>query len=222
MRNPWINYLSQNGQDTFHDLDRDNAKAFNLAMKGKKNFILADDLDPFPYLGNPKASVLVLLANPGKSIKKPTSGPSPAQLLLSQNNLIHKPGVFAQRLNSPEMPELESKYFKSRTRRIVEDTSIETVANNLFIVNFHAYHSHSWYAIPFTFYTQRYTFWLVTKAIERGAIILMSRNTIGWLTAIPRLATYSKKFVFESPRSVHISRGNLGSRAYKEIIRNLV
>ncbi len=220
MKNPWVHYLQQRSGDTFHDLDRKNIKAFNSAMAGRKNFLLADYLEPFPYLGNPKAPVLVLLANPGKSGKEARkSYKMPTQKLrLSNDNLLHKGKDFSKRLESPDMPSLESKWFKARTKRLVEDTSVEAVCENLFFVNFHAYHSKSWYPIPFTFETQRYSFWLVSKAINRGAIILMSRNTIGWLTAIPALVSYKNKFEFNSSRSVHISSNNLTKKTYRKIL----
>lgn len=223
MKNPWIEYLNQRSRDTFHYLDRKHAKAFNVAMKKRKNFILADYLEPFPFLGNPKAPVCILLANPGKSGKEARRSfkMTPQKLHLSHNNLLHKGIDFSKRLYSPEMPDLESKWFKARTKRLVEDTSVEAVSKNLFFVNFHAYHSKSWYPIPFTFETQRYSFWLVSNAIDRGAIILMSRNTIGWLTAIPSLATYKNRFEFSSSRSVHISSNNLTKRTYRNIIAQL-
>jgi len=224
MNNPWRDYLRQTSRDTFHDLDRANAKAFNAAMKGRKNFLLADHLEPFPYLGNPKAPVVVLLANPGKSNKEARRDyrMPRKKLLLAQDNLLHKGDDFSKRLYSPNMPSLESKWFKERTRRLVEDTSVESVCNNLFFVNFHAYHSKSWYPIPFTFQTQRYSFWLVNKAIDRGAIIIMSRNTIGWLTAIPLLVAYKKRFEFDSTRSMHISNKNLTRATYNKIIKAII
>lgn len=223
MKNPWVHYLQQRSGDTFHDLDRKNIKAFNSAMAGRKNFLLADYLEPFPYLGNPKAPVLVLLANPGKSGKEARKSYKmpPDKLRLSNGNLLHKGDDFPKRLHSPDMPSLESKWFKARTKRLVEDTSVEVVSNNLFFVNFHAYHSKSWYPIPFTFETQRYSFWLVTKALDRGAIVLMSRNTIGWLTAVPALVSYKNRFEFQSSRSVHISSNNLTSKTYRKIVARL-
>lgn len=223
MKNPWVEYLQQQSRDTFHDSDRENAKAFNTAMKGRKSFLLADYLEPFPFLGNPKAPVLVLLANPGKSGREAQRNykMSPEKLRLSNDNLLHKGDDFPKRLHSPDMPSLESKWFKARTKRLVEDTSVEAVSNNLFFVNFHAYHSKSWYPIPFTFETQRYSFWLVTKALNRGAMVLMSRNTIGWLTAVPALVSYKNRFEFRSSRSVHISGNNLTQKTYRNILREI-
>lgn len=219
MKNPWIDFLRQSSVDRFHDADRDNARAFNFAMKRRKNYILAEHLEPFPYLGNPYAQVLVLLANPGKNKQEEKLGfkIQEDKLDLSNQNLLHKGDEFKKRLNSPDKPHLESSWFKLRTRKLVETVGVEAVVKGLFLVNFHAYHSKSWYPIPFTFETQRYSFNLVNNAIKRGALILMSRNTVGWLTAVPKLVEYKNRFEFQSSRSVHISQNNLPNGIFKRI-----
>ena len=221
MENPWQEYYLRNNKNKFHPRDEKHALAFNSAIKGRKNYELADHLEPFPYLGNPNAPVIVLLANPGKSSaeEKKSFKYSPRKLELHKQNLLHNGSEdFVLRLDSPEDRNLESPYFKSRTARLVEVSSIESVANNLFFINFHGYHSRSWYPIPFTFYTQNYSFSLVKKAIMRGSHIVMSRNTTGWLTAVPELVNYPNKCLFKSTRSVHMSENNLGAKDYKKIL----
>jgi len=223
VKNPWKHFLEQDSKDRFHDSDRSSAKAFNLAMVGRPKFQLAEHLEPFPYLGNPDAEVFVLLANPGKSgseVKK-TYKITPKKLRLSNQNLVHDGDDFSLRLHSPNNPELESPWVKSRTKRLVEEVGVDLVANRLFLVNFHAYHSTSWYPIPFTFETQKYSFHLVEKAIRRGAMILMSRNTIGWSTAVPELTTYRWVYHFQSSRSVHISPKNLPRKVFSRLVQRL-
>jgi hypothetical protein len=178
-------------------------------------------LEPFPYLGNPDAPVLVLLANPGKSKseEKKSFSYSVKKLELHKQNLLHiGTEDFALRLDSPKDRSLESPYFKPRTAKLVEATSLQAVANKVFFINFHGYHSRSWYPIPFTFYTQNYSFHLVKRAINIGCQIVMSRNTTGWLTAIPELVSYPNKSFFRSTRSVHLSENNLGPKHYQKIL----
>ena len=124
------------------------------------------------------------------------------------------------RSNSLENPNLESSYFKQRTAKLVSATSIESVINNVFFINFHAYHSKSWYAIPFTFYSQKYSFELVRSAVKRNALIIMSRNMTGWITAVPELASYEHRFTFKSSRSVHLSEKNLGIKEFRTIVKD--
>ena len=224
MKNPWIEFLQGKQNHRFHKLDAEHAFSFNSAIGGRKSFELASHLEPFPYLGNPKAPVLVLLANPGKSAKEnsKTFKFSKSKLKLANANLLHKgTDDLKMRLHSPNDKTLESPWFKARTSKLVEATSLDAVSKNLFFVNFHAYHSKSWYPIPFTFHTQHYSFELVRKAIARDAYILMSRNTLGWLTAIPELVDYKNVGTFKSSRSVYISEGNLGKKVFKEVVRRI-
>lgn len=224
MKNPWIEFVHQNSKLRFHTLDIDHVHAFNLAIANRKSFQLAGHLEPFPFLGNPKAPVLVLLANPGKSDEETSINfkLSKRKIQFSNDNLLHNNlDDLRFRLDSPEDRNLESTWFKTRTAKLVEATSIEAVVQNLFFVNFHAYHSKSWYPIPFTFYTQRYSFELVRKAISREALILMSRNTLGWLTAVPELVDYKNVYMFKSSRSVHITEGNLGKKVFNEVRKRI-
>ena len=221
MENPWKEYLVRQNKNKFHPQDEAHVLAFNSAIKDRKSYELAEHLEPFPYLGNPNTPIFVLLANPGKSgpEEKKSFSYSPKKLELHKSNLLHQ-GIddFIFRLDSPKDRTLESPYFKSRTAKLVEASSLHSVATKIFFVNFHGYHSQSWYPIPFTFYTQNYSFNLVKEAVSRGSHIVMSRNTTGWLTAIPELVKYPHRSLFKSTRSVHMSEKNLGSKEYQKIL----
>ena len=49
----------------------------------------------------------------------------------------------------------------------------------------------------------------------------MSRNILGWFTAIPGLYDYKNRVMFKSSRSVHISEENLGAETYKDLLKRL-
>ena len=102
-----------------------------------------------------------------------------SKLEQNRKNLRHEDlESFRSRIDSPNEPELESVWFKPRVRELVAATSVERVTRGLFLVNFHAYHSRSWHPIPFTFPTQHYSFNLVSEAVRRDALIIMSRNML--------------------------------------------
>jgi hypothetical protein len=190
----------------------------------KKNYLLAEHLEPHPYLGNPAANVLVLMANPGVNDeeKNPKYRMNEKKLLQNRRNLRHEDlDSFRSRIHSPDEPELESIWFKPRVRELVEETSIDRVTKGIFLVNFHAYHSRSWHPIPFTFPSQHYSFYLVSEAINRNAIIIMSRNMLGWFTAVPGLFEHKNRFEFESTRSVYLTQGNLGKSVFKKVIERI-
>jgi hypothetical protein len=224
MENPWLTFNPKGNAPKFHDLDRAHALAFNKGLEGHSEYKLAEHLEPYPYLGNPDANIFVLLANPWMS--KRESDPS-FQLNLenvnrNQRNLRHESAdSFLSWMHSPDNPEREGEWLIPRIRKVVHETSLERVSSGLFLINYHPYNSESWYPIPFTFETQRYSFHLVSEAMKRNALIIMSRNMLGWFTAIPGLYEYKNRFKFKSSRSVHISPGNLGSEAYKDLLMRL-
>ncbi len=217
MENPWLTYNPKVGEPSFHAFDKAHALAFNKGMS-REEYKLAEHLEPFPYLGNPNAEVVVLLANPGVNEKEADTSfrLTPDEVAQNRRNLMHldlKPGEST--IHSTSVSGFESAWLKPRIRELVHATSLDRVSQGVFLANFHAYNSKSWYPIPFTFETQRYSFYLVGKAIERNSIIIMSRNLLGWFTAVPELYDYQNRVLFKSSRSVHISHGNLGTEAFE-------
>ena len=224
MDNPWATFEPEDDAPKFHDLDKAHAEAFNKGVEARHEYRLAEHLEPFPYLGNPLANIFVLLANPGTSDREDKPGVRMHPMKADQNrrHLRHEDlDSFLSRIYSPDNPEMESEWLKARVRKVVDETSPTQVSHGIFLVNFHAYHSKSWHAIPYTFETQRYSFYLVSEAIGRNALVIMSRNMLGWFTAIPELYDYRNRVTFKSSRSVHISEENLGTDAYKELLMRL-
>ena len=223
MENPWLSYDPAQNAPKFHELDEAHVKEFNMAMH-EPNYKLAEHLEPFPFTGNQKANVLVLLANPGISEIQtdvsfrihPEYAKQNLRCLRHQNAETYIEWIYSQ-----DNPERESDWLIPRIRYLVKDTSINKVSRGLFLMNYHAYNSVSWYPIPFTFETQRYSFQLVSDAMKRNALIIMRRNELGWFTAIPGLSKYKNRVSFKSSRSVHISRPNLGDEAYEELLKRL-
>lgn len=223
MENPWATFEPEENAPKFHDLDKAHAEAFNKG-EARPEYRLAEHLEPDPYLGNPLANIFVLLANPGMSDRedRPDSRMPPMKADQNRRHLRHEDlDSFLSRIHSPDNPEMENEWLKARVRKVVDETSPAQVSHGIFFVNFHAYHSKSWHAIPYTFETQRYSFHLVSEAIGRNALIIMSRNMLGWFTAIPELYDYKNRVAFKSSRSVHISEKNLGTETYKELLMRL-
>lgn len=65
MENPRLTFNPEEDAPKFHDLDRAHAEAFNKGIEARKEYRLAEHLEPFPYIGNPLANTFFLLANPG-------------------------------------------------------------------------------------------------------------------------------------------------------------
>ena len=229
MRNPWHDYVDRNFKEKFHPKDRDHIKAFNSAISSQKTsykYILRSDLEPSPYLGNPLAPVLVLLANPGAGGTGPEKNikSSGRRLELYKRNLLHQQKNiedYVAKFESPDDNRLESPYFKKHTAKLAQLTSIESVATRIFFVNFHGYQSKSWQSVPFIFPTQLYTFHLVRSAIRRKALIIMSRNRVGWFTSVPGLMEYKNRIQFLNTRNIYLTKGNFQRGDYKKILDRL-
>ena len=224
MENPWLTFNPRKNAPKFHDLDLAHALAFNKLMGGNPNYILAEHLDPYPYTGNPEANVFVLLANPGVSQPQKDPDFQMHSQFRKKNleNLRHEsPETFISWIHSSENLEREVDWWIPRIKNVVQETSLERVSKNLFFINFHPYNSVSWFRIPFTFPTQEYLFQLVRNAMSRNALIILARNELGWCTAIPELLDYQHLVKFKSTRTAHVSRKNLGSEAYEELLSRL-
>jgi hypothetical protein len=224
MENPWLTFNPEEDAPKFHDLDKAHAQAFNKGIEDRNEYRLAEHLEPYPYFGNPVANIFVLLANPG--IEKREADPSfrinPENVKRNRKNLRHESAdSFLSWVHSPENPEREGEWVIPRIRKVVLETSLERVSSGLFLINYHPYKSKSWYPIPFTFETQRYSFHLVSEAMNRNALIIMSRNILGWFTAIPELYDYRNRVMFKSSRSVYVSQENLETEAYQELLKRL-
>jgi len=229
MKNPWQDYFKRNFDDAYHPRDKEHVNAFNEAISthgSSDKYILRKDLEPLPYLGNPVAPVLVLLANPGAGGSGPERNIKFAsrKLELHKKNLLHQQesiNDYVVQFESPDDNLLESPYFKKHTRQLAQATSTELVATKIFFVNFHGYQSKSWHPIPFTFPTQLYTFFLVSEAIKREALVIMSRNKLGWFTAVPNLLEYKNRIEFLNSRNIYMTEGNFRKGDFKKVLKRL-
>ena len=113
MENPWVSFNPSLGDRKVHQSDLPYFLGFNKGMgarKGedKRQYLLAEHLEPHPYLGNPKADVLVLMANPGVNDKEknPKFRMNPQKLEQNRQNLRHENlDSFKSRFYSPENPD---------------------------------------------------------------------------------------------------------------------
>lgn len=223
IRNPWRDLDVVRDRFLIHKDDAPHVLAYNKLRANSKNFTIATHVPPLPYVGNPSAPIVILLANPGLS--RDEANPNfrlPKKLReANQANLLHKRIMTSEGKRSTLFLHMQGTWWRSRLRRLIEESSTEVVSEGVFFANFHPYHSKSWKNINFTLPTQHYTFDLIRNAIDSDAYVLMSRNTEGWMTSIPELLDYPRKSFFNSSRSVHISPKNVGSKTFRDLIRLL-
>lgn len=219
-QNPWKEF--EYSDYMVHALDKDAFTAHNQVAG--KNFKFIPFLTPEPWIGNPDASVVLLLANPGAT-KENIAGQreeNPFREKLSIANLRD------EQLDYPHYfldPRLETdpggKWWRQALGTLIKESSLEQVAQSVMSLEALPYHSGNFAlpAQPIT--TQAYTFQLLREAMARGAFIVVYRQPEYWLEQVPELLHYEKKTLDpNTTQRVWITPGNL-KNGFEEILQNV-
>lgn len=216
MENPWTALPKE--PDYVLKEDEPYVRAFNRAQT-KDRFELDLSLIPEPFLG-PRTGVplILLLLNPGKT---------------DQSQELHR-GSHSKRLraNLGDDPEGQrhlglrkdapSPWWQQRLSAVcTEGHDPEDLSRKVLSVEFHGYYSRSRSLPPVTLPSQKYGFWLVESAIERGATIVTLRGERLWSVAVPSLYGYERSVVARNPRAGSVSPANLGRRGFEQVIEAL-
>jgi hypothetical protein len=97
------------------------------------------------------------------------------------------------------------------------------LAGHILSVELHGYHSRTWRRPPRPFPSQQFGFWLVNRAIDRGATIAALSCLRHWEAAVPALGSYARLIVKSNrkSRSKRISVGNLGDESFQAVLKAL-
>jgi hypothetical protein len=171
MKNPWLNFNISG--DMVHQLDRDSFSLHNASVVADYKFL--PQLAPEPWIGDPEAKLLVLLANPGATrgdvLGKKQEG---ADLInqLSIANLNHSIKDYPHFFFNPILEGTDGHtWYKKRFGHLIEATSAQNVSKKVLSCELVPYHSFSWKKPRVMPPTQSYTCEIVRNAIERGAVI---------------------------------------------------
>ena len=190
-----------------HELDRHSVDLHNLSVAAEYKFLPL--LAPEPWIGDTKADLLVLLANPGAT-RGDVSGKKQngADLInqLSIANLKHSISDYPHFFFNPILEGTDGHtWYKKRFRHLIEATDAQNISKKVL----------SCELVP-----QSYTFELVRKAIDRGAIILIGRGKADWFKHVPELSKYKRYFQPASPQCAFVSPKNYGKN-YREILKTI-
>ncbi|NBW73411.1 MAG: hypothetical protein EBR26_03250 [Microbacteriaceae bacterium] len=97
-------------------------------------------------------------------------------------------------------------------KRYESDWARELALSNMFSAEIHPYKSVKYKPLTKSegsFPTAEYTYELVKKAIDRGALILIARAKREWFNAVPELESYGKVIYLSSPQQSAISPNNV-------------
>ena len=183
---------------------------------------LALDLQPEPFFGPHEAPVVVLLLNPG---------------LGKDDAHHHGREDFTRALRAHVQSERGAPHFhlldpshgpghRWWLRQVgpvlkASGCSVEQLAARLLCIEFFPNHSRSFGHAHLRLPSQRFSFALLQRAIQRGALVLCMRGYRYWCGAVPELADYPGLLRPKSARSAWLSAGNLGAKGFARVLRAL-
>ncbi len=151
----------------------------------------------------------MLTLNPSLSPEDAETHAKPEFCRLARLSLEHRLAPYPFLHLQPNGDTSGSRWWKTRTRELVEEVGFDAVARKLACVQFMPYHSTKFKKSRSLLPSQNYSFNLVRKAMERKAEIVVMRSDALWINAIPELANYKHLHCAANPRSPYLSRGNL-------------
>jgi hypothetical protein len=212
--------------------DKEKVETFNLRAKGKahQHHVLHLDLIPEPFVGRPDAPVVLLGNNPG--VKSPMAAADkrkPAFADRMRNNLLHRlssgfPFVYLD--PTPDIPPRGREWWESKLKDLLrefgpdKDVARSILARSIFAVEYFPYVSHRFGHARLSLPSQQYCFNLVRKAMERGAVIVLTRGQRRWEKAVEDLARYPRLVRLKEVQRAPISPGNCpDADQYQTIVR---
>ncbi len=217
MKNPWYDLPKK--KPFILAVDRQHVLEFNKKTKNS-DFEIKLNILPDPYIGNPKASVLLLNLNPGYDRDEPRLHRKKYFINTCMRNLIHQnkkhPFYYFQ-----DQFEKTSGYrwWTKKLKEVFEYSNLETegVGRKIFVIEYFPYHSIKFRPskrIP----SQEYNKFLVERAIKKGSLIILMRGKKYWLDLVPLLKGYFRLFELKSKQAAFLSRKNLGNAHFNALI----
>jgi hypothetical protein len=238
MKNPW-NDLK--GKDCIHPDETEVINAFNNSLKdkaSKEKYGIHTEIVPTPYMGNVFTSKIVLLTlNPGFDEKE-----EKANFYKNYESWFRGELTHGNKLKYPlycldENYSCSSPYWKQRLNSLCSEkgVGVDVVAKEVSKIQYFPYNSKKFRPIPLKLIhekfglqssylpTQAYNFYLVKKAIERNAIVIMTRGKRFWYNAVPDLVKQETNvYSTNSYGNITISPKNLPAGVYDKITKMLL
>lgn len=227
MLNPWKDL--PNEAPFVLDSDREDIVQYNQKVKLEYRINLTTP--PDPYIGDVfHAKIVLLQLNPGSDFSPGFLEPNESleQSIFSEvrkdnvKNILHEYGEFPFYHLDPKYRITGGfRYWSQLFSKIIKhEEDYARIAENICCIEFFPYHSKNFKPLNKTVESQKYSFYLLREAIERGAIILLLRGEREWRGAVKELAT-SRYFKPRSTRNPIISKRNFSQEQFEEIVAAL-
>ena len=236
MENPWkklIEEINEEGFNKNYVLKEEQSIVEKFNQKNNNDlFKIHTEIMPAPFMGDvDKAPVVILMLNPGYTKEEDRVGyyNKYKDWWKMEIQHIHK---------FPDLPLfcLDEEYAKSsdywikKLKPLTSVSSNEKVARTICKIQFFPYHTEKYKNIYSNLLTeegfgdylpsQKYNFQLVMNAMNRNAIIIITRSKKMWFKAIPELEKYENLYLTNSYLNTIISENNL-PKAFPKILEKL-
>lgn len=214
--NPWEHLPAE--APYILEQDRDDVDDHNASAPAK--FRVHPELLPVPFIGNPRAPVVLLNLNPGYSPDdEETEVGTPFGRAL-RANLTHGNPKFPFPLIDPRFGDVPGyEWWSTKLRPLIAAVGEKTVAKRVFCVQLFPYRSAKYRAVSVP--SQSYGAELVTDALKRGALIVGMRSCRQWEERVPSLIAHPKVAWLKNPRNPQVSPGNMEAEAYAAVVSAL-
>ena len=210
IQNPWP-LLPQFGNNYILQIDQ--IKVSNYNYKSVDNYRFHPELIPEPFIGNVFATVVALNANPGYDEFDINIHNDPKIKKIMLDNLSHNYSGFYY-LSKEFDNSGGANWWRKKLRRLIKDTSIDSVSKNLMVIESMPYHSKKFKFINLL--SQQYSCQLVKMALDREAIVIIMRSKNVWFDLIHGLNTYKNLIIMNNPQQTYFSPGNMPR--YNEVV----
>ena len=177
--------------------------------KDPEKYGLHTDLLPTPFIGNPKARVVLLNLNPGYAEQDEEDYRRRGFRKAALQNLTHEADGAAFFPIDPQFSTTSSYgYWMGKIHWLIEECGYEAVADGIFCVQAYPYHSLKFaksVAVP----SQRYTEALLKDRMRRHALVIGMRARWHWESFVPGIASYASVYWLNSPQNASLSPDNL-------------
>jgi len=213
VQNPW-SQLPQSGNNLILPIDQ--IAVSNHNINSDDNYRFHSELIPEPFIGDVSSPIVALNANPGYNEFEVNIHNNPKIKKIMLDNLSH---------NYPDFYYLSTEFdissgaiwWRKKLRRLIEDTSIESVSKNLLVIESMGYHSKKFKSINLP--SQQYSCQLVKMAIDSEAFVIIMRSKNVWFDLVPQLHTYKNLIIMNNPQQTYFSPGNLPR--YNDVVKIL-
>lgn len=219
MQNPWLSLPLINP----YLLKCDSEIVFKFNNKVKSNYKLQLEFFPEPFLGNPiKSKVILLNKNPGINNENKKYHASNLYLEKARKNLKHAHQEYPFFLLSVDLKLTPGGiWWNKKLNRLIENTSVELVANGIACIEIHGYPSQNYKHID-VMGSMLYSKYLVELAMKRKATIVLMRGFSCWYELVPLLNTYKYKIHLNNVQNPCITPNNFCDSKYFNQIIDLI